>query len=85
MPETKIVCGKNGPKGSVLKLTVICPLRSMSDVVADVMMVNGADVNSFIGSGRILQTNGVTDLWRERSGYRDTGGGVVMAESTGSC
>jgi hypothetical protein len=85
MPETKIVSGKDGPKVSVLKVTVALSLRSMFDVVTDAVTGNGENVNSFIGSGQNLQTNGVTDLWRERSGYRDTGGGVVMAESTGSC
>jgi hypothetical protein len=83
MPETKIVSGKDSPKGSVLKVTVTLLLRSMYDAVTDAMMVNEADVNSLIESGRSIQTNNVTDLWRERSGYRDTGGVVVMVESTG--
>jgi hypothetical protein len=73
------------PKGSVTKVMVTLSLRSMPDVVIDAMMANGADVNSFIGSGRSLHTNDVTDLWHKCSGYHDTVGVLVIAGSTGSC
>jgi hypothetical protein len=45
MPETKIVSWKDGPKGSVQKVTVTLSLRSMSGVIMDAMVVNGAGVN----------------------------------------
>jgi hypothetical protein len=68
MPETMIVSGKHCPKGSVLKVTVTLLLRSISDAETDAMTATGADVNSFVGSGRSLHKNGVTELWRERNG-----------------
>jgi hypothetical protein len=77
MPETSMVSGKDGPKGSVIKVTVTLLLRSMSDdVVMETMAENGAEVNSFIGRGRSLHINGVTVLWRECSGYHEIGGGT---------
>jgi hypothetical protein len=68
MPETMIVSGKDCPKGSVLKVKVTLLLRSISDVETDAMTAAGADVNSFIGSGRSFHKNGVTELWRKRNG-----------------
>jgi hypothetical protein len=85
MPETKIVSGKDGTKGSVLKVTLTLLLQSMSDAVTDAMTAKGADLKSFFRSGSSLETSSVTDLWCEHSGYRDTGGGIVMAGSTGYC
>jgi fructose-1-phosphate kinase PfkB-like protein len=85
MPETKIISEKEGPKLSVLKVTVTMSLQSMSNIVRYAITENGADVKSFNGSGMSFQTNCVTDLWRESSGYCNTGDGVVMAGSTGSC
>jgi hypothetical protein len=79
----KIVPGKNGPKGSVLKMTVTLLLRSISDLAMEATTAIGADVNSFIGRGNSLQTRGVADLWRKRSGYHERGGGVVMVWITG--
>jgi hypothetical protein len=57
----------------------------MLDVIMDGMAETGADVNSFSGRGRILHKNGVTVLWRERSGNRERCGRVVIAGSTGCC
>jgi hypothetical protein len=67
MPETLIVSGKDYPKGSLLKVTVTLMVRSISDAETDAMKAAGADVDSFIGSGRSLHKNGVTELWRERN------------------
>jgi hypothetical protein len=47
------------------------------------MTVNGEDVNSFIGRGTSLHRNGITVFCRGHSGYRESGGGVVMTGSTG--
>jgi hypothetical protein len=55
-------------EGLVLKVTVTLLVRSISDAVADAMTATGADVNSFIESGRSLHKNGVTELWREWDG-----------------
>jgi hypothetical protein len=62
MPKTSMVSGRDGPKGSVLKVTVALLLRSMSDVETEAMTENGAEVNSFVGRGRSFHRKVAVDF-----------------------
>jgi hypothetical protein len=73
----------DGPKGSVLNVTVIPSLRAISDAVSDTATATGAAVNSLIGSGKTLQMEGVKGNVSQRGGYWEIGVGIPMVESKG--
>jgi hypothetical protein len=83
MQDTGIVSGNNGPKGSVLNVTVIPSLLAISNAVINVATDTGAAVNSFIGSGENLQMKGITGNVLQRGGYWKIGVGVPMLEKEG--
>jgi hypothetical protein len=76
MPDTGIVSGNDGLKGSILDVTMIPSLWAISDVVGDTATDTGASVNSFIGSGKNLHMKGVAGNVLQRGGYWEIGVGV---------